>query len=268
MSRFYLTLPSNSSRRYYPENTVARYTTKLDNTVELHGDWEVGLVEISTPADMTNVGENECYLDIRIDDRPFHMLVLPSGHYRRLRNLLMTIHTQQRKQLQLIGQTEFERRLNLLANFIMDGDSVLMRLRNAVYGNISIRFSKTLARILGFDADVYYSGDSLRALRVPDLKPPATVRSMYVYCDLLEHVVVGDTKAPLLRIVNKPHTTVGNVHDILNPILYVPLQKKSFDTVEIDIMTDTGSPVPFVDGKSFVVLELRRAIHPYFAAAL
>ena len=35
MSRFYMTLPSNSSMDYYPENTVVCYTTKLANAVEL-----------------------------------------------------------------------------------------------------------------------------------------------------------------------------------------------------------------------------------------
>jgi len=35
--------------------------------------------------------------------------------------------------------------------------------------------------------------------------------------------------------------------------------------VEINIMTDTGLPVPFLPGKSFAVLEFHRAVHPYFA---
>jgi len=55
------------------------------------------------------------------------------------------------------------------------------------------------------------------------------------------------------------------VHRVFNPTLYVPLQKKGFDTVEIDMMIATGDPVPFLSGKSFVVLEIRRVIHPYFA---
>ena len=96
------------------------------------------------------------------------------------------------------------------------------------------------------------------------------IHSMYVYCDILEHVAVGDTKAPLLllRIVDKPHKSRGNVHQVFNSILYVLLQKKNFDTVEINIMTDVGVPVPFRLGKSFVVLEFRRArrtrTHSYF----
>jgi len=46
MSRYYLTLPSNSSVDYYAQNTVAQYTTKLDRLIEFHGEWEVGLTEI------------------------------------------------------------------------------------------------------------------------------------------------------------------------------------------------------------------------------
>jgi len=98
--------------------------------------------------------------------------------------------------------------------------------------------------------------------REPNLS--SNIRSVYVYCDLLEHVPVGDTKAPLLRIVNKSIEFEGNVHRVFNPTLYVPLQKKCFDPVEIDMMIDTGVPVPFLSGKSFVVLDIRHVIHPYF----
>ena len=61
MSRFYLTLPSNSSMKYYPENTVAQFTTKLNNMIELDGDWEVGLAEISVPSKVENAFNDECY---------------------------------------------------------------------------------------------------------------------------------------------------------------------------------------------------------------
>jgi len=52
---------------------------------------------------------------------------------------------------------------------------------------------------------------------------------------------------------------------VFNPTMYVPLKKKCFDTVEIDMMIDTGVPVPFLSGKSFVVLEFYRVTPPYFA---
>ena len=129
---------------------------------------------------------------------------------------------------------------------------------------VSVDFSPDLARISGLRSDeTYVSGEDVISEREPNLS--SNIRSVYVYCDLLEHVPVGDTKAPLLRIVDKSTELEGNVHRVFNPTLYVPLQKKCFDTVEIDMMTDTGDPVPFLSGKSFVVLEFRRVIHPYFA---
>ena len=75
---------------------------------------------------------------------------------------------------------------------------------------------------------------------------------------------VGDTKAPLLRILNRTSNDSENVHEAFNPVLYVPLQKKYFDSVEINPMTDSGFPVPFLFGKSFVILEFRRADYKYF----
>jgi len=44
----------------------------------------------------------------------------------------------------------------------------------------------------------------------------------------------------------------------MNTPLFVPVQKKIFDTIEINLMTDTGYPAPFSSGKSNVVLELKR----------
>jgi len=53
----------------------------------------------------------------------------------------------------------------------------------------------------------------------------------------VEHVPVGDTKAPLLRIVNRMSDRGGeNIHEAFNP----PSQKRSFDTVEINLMIAPG----------------------------
>jgi len=107
------------------------------------------------------------------------------------------------------------------------------------------------------DADVAYDHNHAGTSRRFSLVN-GDISSVYIYCDILEHVTVGDTKAPLLRIVDKDRKKRGNVHQTFNPILYVPLQKKNFDTVEVNIMSDTGRPVPFRYRKSFVVLEFRR----------
>ncbi len=90
------------------------------------------------------------------------------------------------------------------------------------------------------------------------------LNSLFVYCDIAEHVPIGDTAAPLLRCVNIKGKRGENVCMLYDNPIYVPVQKKSFDTVEINIMTDSGDPVPFEGGRSSVTLHFRRASNPYF----
>src|SRR6267154_2333005 len=49
MTQFYLTLPSNSSQEFVPDNTLTEFTTKLASTIDLTNEWEVGLAEIMFP---------------------------------------------------------------------------------------------------------------------------------------------------------------------------------------------------------------------------
>ena len=53
--QFYVTLPSNSSKLYYPDNTLSDFTTKLFKPISLPARWEVGLCEISFPHSFYNV---------------------------------------------------------------------------------------------------------------------------------------------------------------------------------------------------------------------
>ena len=46
---FYVTLPSNSSLKLFPTNTLTKYTTKLNSTLQLEGKYEVALTEIMYP---------------------------------------------------------------------------------------------------------------------------------------------------------------------------------------------------------------------------
>jgi len=248
MSHFYMTLPSNSSGEYYPDNTVARYTTKLANKIELEGDWEVGLTEISIPSAVDNVMQGRCYYDIYFGDTTTRRVILPPANHKSMYTLITALYEEQYK------VTGID---NLVVSFAYENDNVSLHIAH----DVQVQFSGDLALILGLDKDVKYSGDTetfSTSLNAPN------VHSVYVYCDILEHVAVGDTRAPLLRIVDKSENNSKNVHKVMNLILYVPLQKKNFDTVEINIMTDVGEPVPFRSGKAFVVLEFRRSLHSFF----
>jgi len=243
---------------YYPQNTVAQYTTKLTSMIELEGEWEVGLAEMSVPSRVENVVEGRCYFDLYIDNEWQRTMTLRPKHYKRIRDVtddLASVQTGRDIPKSPFASFSYDREIKRIRVQL-----VLLDLANSVGG---IQFSPDLAILLGFDSHMIYSGHLLTAERSINLRD--NIYSTYVYCDLVEHVSVGDTKAPLLRIVDKPKRVGGNVHQVMNPIAYVPLQKKCFDTVEINIMTDCGLPVPFISGKSFVVLEFRRVVHPHFA---
>jgi len=240
---------------YYPQNTVAQYTTKLNNLIELDGEWEVGLTEISFPFEIENVVEGDCYFHIsQVGSDASVKVTLPAGHYASLEEIEthMKVSTMLELQLTSVEQVPIE------FSFLKNQNRVRMTLRQ----DITVKFGVVMARLLGFRHDVTYSTDSV--LGESKMRFRSLVRSIYVYCDLVEHVPVGDIKAPLLRIVNRTSNGGENVHRTFNPILYVPLQKKCFDSVELNLMTDGGVPVPFWFGKSFVVLEFRRAAYKYF----
>jgi len=224
---------------------------KLNNLIELEGDWEVGLTEISIPSEVENVVQGHCYY---IAGEFIRKIIMKRGHYVRMRNIIRNLHEAQRTGIPL------ENHEPLLVEF--SHVSGRYNIKKLLRDYISVEFSPDLGRLLGFDADVKLSQEEMTGRRSPNII--GHIHSVYVYCDILERVPVEDTKAPLLRIVDKPRRSHGNVHQVLNPTLYVPLQKKNFDTLEISIMTDSGVPVPFLVGKSFVVLEFRRIVHPYF----
>ena len=104
MSRFVLTLPSNSSMDRFPHNTAARYTTRLVETLELEGAWEVGLLEIASPSSIENVSEDQCYYTIHFKPGNSYTIVrVPAGLYKRGNLLVDALHDAQRKQLRTIG---------------------------------------------------------------------------------------------------------------------------------------------------------------------
>jgi len=96
----------------------------------------------------------------------------------------------------------FAREVPVGFSFVSSESRVMM----SIYQNLCVEFSPGLARMLSFRHNVEHSDTSVLAERIMQFR--SLVRSIYVYCDLVEHVPVGDTKEPLLRIVNR--TSIDN----------------------------------------------------------
>jgi len=222
---------------YHPYNTASQYTTKLNEVMELDGNWEVGLLEASFPSKADNVLPDECFFTVQI---------------------IVAMHLAQRRTFRLPQNpplyTTF-RSVQRKTRFAMKITSSLVK---------KVSFSEDLTCLLGFQPHKDYTGRPKNMAELP-VNLTGSQNLLYVYCDVLEQVLVGDTKAPLLRITNKSstETTSHAEHVTFNPIQYVPLQNKCFDSVTVYMMNDAGMPMPFLAGKSLVVLEFRGSAHPY-----
>ena len=96
------------------------------------------------------------------------------------------------------------------------------------------------------------------------MDPNRRFNSLYVYCDASEAMPVGDIKAPLLRVVDAAGNFGDLIHRLCSTPQYVPVSRKEFNILEIDIRDDTGRAVPFEFGKVVTTLHFRRSRNPYF----
>ena len=204
----------------------------------------MALTEISFPIRLPNVLPNTCSVTVLSSvNEPIATYVLDFGYYEYIGQLTSKLNQHLRRH-----------------DIVLAPNVVRKKVRIDKDGEFSIQFNETLARILGFVHSTIYRPRRISLHVAPNQYNLSAIvlPTMYVYCDVLQHIVVGDITAPLLRIVDVKTANTSTKHQILNPPLYVPLHKKNFDTIEINIMTDEGKPFPFVDGKLVMVLEFKR----------
>ena len=123
-----------------------------------------------------------------------------------------------------------------------------------------LEFSQGLSDILGFDKTGFEApGNESITEYAPYLADVSRgFNSLYVYCSICEPQIVGDTYVPLLRTV----FLTGKQGDIVNNTFvsphYVPVNSKTFDTIEVNIKNDLNENVSFTTGKLICKLHFRQ----------
>lgn len=275
--QFYLTLPSNSSINYYPTNTTANYTTHLPRSINLsEGGWEVALVELHYPCTFPLLSE-KATLTVNMYSVGSSVTIVTQD--------AKTIAERAKEIYETVRRVEppdsFSSLEELLTVINRAADEINVEFRadpgtkrvTVVLGAgvARLKISPQLSRVLGFDGDASRGiiNANVDAQHIQTGPLPADTRlalpqTAYVYCDLVEPQFVGDTMAPLLRVVDID--TGGNRYQYgANRVVrfhdphYVGLIKGEFDSVEIDLRDDTGEPLPFGFGTSSVKLHFRKS---------
>lgn len=289
MDAFYVTLPSSSSMKLYPGNTLSLYKTELQSPIELPDyEYEAGLCEMHIHASSVHVQESDAIIKLvrkypRTDtpkrnvdfsvlgkdvfdalfDRPhvYFTFSIRSGYYNSIKELTAEINKGLYECVEM-RNTSF---------YIIDGESGAKKLAYKIdypdienrLENVKFTFSEQLMRILCLPSKV---------VRGMYFDPPKPVynnlnvhipRMAYIYSDVVEMQYVGDTKSRLLRIVRlDPDPSTGDVDFslILDRIHYIPVSKNVISNIRIDIRSVEGYKYPFGFGTLNVKLHLRRRL--------
>src|ERR1700678_2311404 len=91
---FYISLPSNSSFKYFPNNTLANFKVMLARPLQLTGNYEVALVEMYFSRVWSNVVGDEASIEFHQNGKEAFKLALEEGYYSEANTLLDTYNKQ------------------------------------------------------------------------------------------------------------------------------------------------------------------------------
>ncbi len=275
--QFYITLPSNATDARSDgtaiaegnRNTLAEFTVQLPQRVSVGMEFEVALCEILYPRSWYNLLVTDDNLVMlheldRSSKSPRWIDVqytVPAGYYDTVQDMIIMLNS-------LI--TRFRFKNDILPGMVpmqFQWDRTTRRVAltrlNTDKTQCWLELPTKIRYMLGLTEDNMSSFNNIeeslpfvRATYSPDMR--GGFDAIYVYCDLVKNQMVGDSLAPLLRVVpveGKQDQVVCRTYP--NPH-YLPLQKTEFDSVEISIKDDQNRPVPFSSGKVVVKLHFKR----------
>lgn len=253
---FFITLPSNTECPEFPDNTPSSYKIGLPAPLEFEDlNWEVALVELVYPRTWQNIGNKQNdirYNFIKTDYyAPYEIIKsIPQNNYNSIHDVVAAIETVSRPD-------------GFSGHFTIDkltGKCIL-----SLYGQEKVKMDMGLARILGFKDNSYKNvhKDMKRHRQIVADYPPnlnANLNVIYIYTNLIQTSLVGNSYVPLLRTVPANLTTdFGNVvvESFFLPH-YFPLAARYFTYIEIKLTDHAGQPIQFMTGSVVAKLHIRR----------
>ena len=258
MSHFYIILPSDGSKNIYPSNTATNFKTRLATPISLVGEGDVALYEIHykrlwhaiNPIDAEIIYEVNPPSKSEESSTHRATVFLYQGYNSTIEEVVTSLNyifnnLKTGQKLERVPAFQYNSRKRKIYIELQLGES--------------LHFKPKLAAMLGIATNPMHGGNARRKYQGEDLfNLDETIHMLYVYCDIIENMPVGSDEAPLLRIVGvgaKQGEIVKKTYD--NP-MYIPVRIKKFDTVEINIKSNTGEHVPFQYSKSEVILYFRK----------
>ena len=284
---FYIVLTSDASKDQYPGNKPADFTMQLTGQLHLSEDWEVAMTRIIYPHSWQNVREHQLSYTLLCKTGPVPWtltIYLPSGIYRTVKDI---IHGMLKGLHNALGEIYLKSENSITS--LGGNECFYIHKKAQDFYELTlpqgwyVTLPKTLARTLGYlnhqyhipqlyqigelvkenkDRSVFLVKTTTTLVRdeelVWGLLSPNAFQTIYVYSDLVESHVVGDTLAKVLHIL----VPRGQPGDVVPEEIKVPpyhrLRTTVFSSVKVNIRGDTGELLPFASGNVRVTLHFRR----------
>ena len=259
MTDFYLYLPSNTPG--FP-NTASSFQIQIPNPIELHGQYEIALIDAVYPHTWFNISDADTTIKIYYysktigDWKRVYTGNIHANNYKSIEQLVAALNQE------LIN---FAKELEMPAGdpkmkFAIDPliSRVVFKMDTATQP--SLLLTKKIQYMLGFSHNFLQGGTVFEgdykvviAENAPDKR--GGLSQLYVYCNLCEPVTVGNVMANLLAYIPVTGEYPDVQHfQVLNPA-YSPLLNKRFDIIKIEIKDDQNRLINFAFGK--VILKIR-----------
>ena len=241
MKTFIIELVSNASMDVYGNNTLSSFTNFLPEQVNLdEGEWEVALVEISYPAWYNNITEGK-FRYKPDSDSPVYKLSIAQGLYPNIQSVIIAMQTEITTVLNNaehgmeISVNEFKKKIE----FQFANNGALLNLA-----------SNDIANVIGFPSPCLIPPAANVAMLPYDIQ---RIHTVMVYTDIIQHGIIGDTKAPILRcfpLTPRFKNESLTIHQYMNYQSFDKLQfkkilKTSFHSIQLDLRSSMGEKIPF-----------------------
>ena len=236
----------------FPDNKTSNFVTKLSRTLQLDGEWEVGLAEIDYPHTWYNIREGKNSVEIYAQDKLY--LVFQTVEY--------SIQPGYYEKVQDVIDALFKAGLVNLTDFVLSYDDTSKRVTVKCANSAILKLQGDIARMFDFlnDTTIRASDEKGFTLALPETGN----QYFYVYTDIIKGQYHGDVVVLVLCTVTVKGEHGRYVSKNFERPHYVPLNKKLFDMISINIRDEAGDLVAFEHGKVIITLHFRCSKTQYF----
>lgn len=276
-SSFYVYLPSNSLGA---GNTSSSFTVRLPRTLEFNSVWSVALAGLCYRRSWHTIGTRSTqYMDIHLMSAQRVRVRIPSSTHGDKTSLLTTITEAVAGELASSVTPLFRRDANETPKAAEAAKKETPS--KAVKVDTKVGAAKTTKKETGDTTTnppvsenvksqpgthVGFTSTSLvteLSMAKHEVDLSGGINQLFVYCPGLIHpAIVGDTVAPILRIVNVNRQKDEDVEEIYVAPQYHKVRLRQVTEITIDVRLASGELVRFQRGRTVATLHFRK--EPFF----